>query len=105
MNSIIHQLAATIADRKLADTKQSYTASLLARGPEACVKKFGEEAFEFAIAAIQEDDRHTIAEAADVIYHLLVALEASGISLQEVEAELARRTGQSGIEEKASRKG
>jgi phosphoribosyl-ATP pyrophosphohydrolase len=104
MNSAIHQLAATIADRKGADTKSSYTASLLAKGPEACAKKFGEEAFEFAIASVQGDIEHITSEAADVIYHLLVALEASDIPLQAVETELASRMGQSGHDEKASRK-
>jgi phosphoribosyl-ATP pyrophosphohydrolase len=70
-----------------------------------CAKKLGEEAVEAALAAVGEDRDHMIAEAADVLYHLLVLLHARGISLAEVEAELDRRTRQSGLDEKAARNG
>ena len=83
----------------------SYTRKLLDRGVTHCAKKLGEEAVEAAIAAIGEDKERMIAEAADVLYHLLVVLHARGITLDEVEAELGARTQQSGLDEKASRKG
>lgn len=83
----------------------SYTRKLLDRGVTHCAKKLGEEAVEAAIAAVGEDKERMIAEAADVLYHLLVVLHARGITLDEVEAELGARTQQSGLDEKASRKG
>src|SRR6202167_4490500 len=83
----------------------SYTRKLLDRGVAQCAKKFGEEAVEAALAAVGEDKSRMTAEAADVLYHLLVLLHARGISLDEVEAELGARTRQSGLDEKASRKG
>ena len=70
-----------------------------------CAKKLGEEAVEIALAAVTEDREHLIAEAADLLYHLLVVLEARGIELAEVEAVLGERTAQSGLDEKAARKG
>ena len=82
----------------------SYTRKLLDRGINHCAKKFGEEAVEAAIAAVGEDRTRLVGETADVLYHLLVVLHARGISLDYVEAELAARTRQSGLEEKAARK-
>jgi phosphoribosyl-ATP pyrophosphohydrolase len=82
----------------------SYTRKLLDRGVAQCAKKFGEEAVEAVLAAVAEDRDRLIAEAADVIYHLLVLLKARGIALSEVEAALAARTVQSGLDEKAARK-
>jgi phosphoribosyl-ATP pyrophosphohydrolase len=82
----------------------SYTRKLLDRGVAHCAKKLGEEAFETAIAAVSEDKDRLTAEAADLIYHLLVVLQARGITLADVEAALAARTRQSGLDEKASRK-
>jgi phosphoribosyl-ATP pyrophosphohydrolase len=82
----------------------SYTRKLLDRGINHCAKKFGEEAVEAAIAAVGEDRSRLVGETADVLYHLLVVLHARGISLEDVEAELAARTRQSGLEEKAARK-
>ena len=70
-----------------------------------CAKKLGEEAVEVAIAAVAEDRGRVIAEAADLLYHLVVLLHARGISLAEVEAALGDRTRQSGLDEKAARKG
>ena len=101
--STINKLAATIAARASTSPDSSYTAKLLRDGIEKCAKKLGEEAFELALAAASKDKAHTAQEAADVIYHLLVLLQASGVSLAEVETVLAAREVQSGLEEKASR--
>ena len=101
--STIEKLAATIAARAAASPDSSYTAKLLQGGIEKCAKKFGEEAFELALAAASKDKAHTAQEAADVLYHLLVLLQASGVSLSDVEKILAAREAQSGLEEKASR--
>ena len=97
------RLAATIAARKGADPASSYTAKLLSDGPERCAKKFGEEAVETVIAAVSGDADAVAAESADLIYHWLVLLAASGVSLNEVAAKLQARDGRSGLEEKASR--
>jgi phosphoribosyl-ATP pyrophosphohydrolase len=98
-------LAAIIASRAAAaDTTSSYTARLLADGVEKCARKFGEEAVEATIAAISQSEAELTAEAGDVLYHLLVMLQARGISLDAVMAELEKRTQQSGLDEKAGRK-
>ncbi len=102
MNTL-ESLAATIAARKSADPDSSWTAKLLAKGPEKCAEKFGEEAVEAIIEAIKGDRSALTSEAADVIYHLLVMLAARDVSLDDVLDELARREGTSGIDEKASR--
>ena len=94
-----------VQTRALASADASYTRALLDKGVAHCAKKLGEEAVEMAIAAIGEDRNRVVAEAADVLYHLLVVLHARGISLAEVEAALAERTRQSGLDEKAARKG
>lgn len=99
----LDRLAATIAARHGADPKTSWTAQLLAQGPEACARKFGEEALEALIEAVRGDRARLTAEAADVIYHLLVMLAAQGITLADVQTELARREGRSGLVEKAAR--
>ena len=101
--SILHDLAATIEARKTAPADSSWTAKLLAKGPEKAAEKFGEEAIEAIIEAIKGDRAALTSEAADAIYHLLVMCAACDVSLAEIEAELARRMGQSGLEEKASR--
>ncbi|HRD76626.1 MAG TPA: phosphoribosyl-ATP diphosphatase [Hyphomicrobiaceae bacterium] len=100
---ILTALATTIRERRDASAGQSYTRSLLDGGPRRCAKKFGEEAVELVIAATGEDDAAVRAEAADVLYHLLVLIEARAVPLAEVLGELARRTGVSGHEEKARR--
>ncbi len=97
------RLAATIAARKNADPDTSWTAKLLASGPEKCAEKFGEEAIEAIIEAVKGDRARLTAEAADVIYHLLVMLAARDVTLDDVLAELERREGTSGVAEKASR--
>jgi phosphoribosyl-ATP pyrophosphohydrolase len=99
----LDRLAATIAARKGADPASSWTAKLLALGPGACAKKFGEEAVEAVIEATRGDRDRLTAEAADVVYHLLVMLAARDVTLDDVMAELARREGQSGLAEKAAR--
>jgi len=103
MSDILTRLAATIAARADEDPQTSYSASLLAKGPAKCAEKFGEEAVEAVIAAVSGDREHLAAEAADVLYHLLVMLTAGGVTLDEVLAELARREGVSGHMEKAGR--
>lgn len=102
--TILHDLAATIASRRNADPDSSWTAKLLARGPEKCAEKFGEEAVEAVIEAVRGDRAALTREAADVLYHLLVMLAAREVALDDVLAELARRRGTSGLEEKAARR-
>ncbi len=100
----VHDLEKRIKARGGASPETSYTRRLLDRGVAHCAKKLGEEAIETVLAAANEDRDRLIAETADLLYHLLVVLEARGVTLAEVEAELARRTSQSGLEEKAARK-
>jgi phosphoribosyl-ATP pyrophosphohydrolase len=99
----LQTLAARISERAQASADVSYTRKLIDRGIAHCAKKLGEEAVETAIAAIAEDRERVIAETADLLYHLLVVLEARGVKLAEVEAALAQRTGKTGLEEKAAR--
>jgi phosphoribosyl-ATP pyrophosphohydrolase len=99
----LENLAEIVARRAEADGGSSYTRTLLDKGVAQCAKKFGEEATEAVIAAVAQDDKALTAEAADVLYHLLVVLQARNISLSQVMAELERRTARSGHEEKASR--
>ncbi|SMC88925.1 phosphoribosyl-ATP diphosphatase [Primorskyibacter flagellatus] len=99
----LDDLAATIAARVQADPDSSWTARLLAKGPEKCAEKFGEEAIEAIIEAIKDDKSRLTSEAADVLFHLLVMLQSRNVPLSDVMAELARRQGTSGISEKASR--
>ena len=101
--STLDRLAATIDARKGADPETSWTAKLLAKGPEKCAEKFGEEAVEAIIEAVKGNRDALVSEAADVLYHLAVMLAARDVSLTDVLAELDRREGQSGIEEKAGR--
>ncbi len=102
--SSLETLAATIQARKSANPDTSWTAKLLSKGPEKCAEKFGEEAIEAIIAAAKGDRENLTAEAADVLFHLLVMLEASDVALSDVMAELDRRAGTSGIAEKAARR-
>lgn len=103
MTDTLARLAATIEERKGADPDSSWTAKLLASGPEKAAEKFGEEAVEAIIEAVRGDRARLTAEAADVLYHLLVMLAARDVALADVLAELDRRSGVSGIEEKARR--
>src|SRR6202050_5193535 len=100
----LHDLEQRVQSRAQESADVSYTRKLLDRGVARCAKKFGEEAVEAALAAVGEDKSRMTAEAADVLYHLLVLLHARGISLDEVEAELGARTRQAGLDEKAARK-
>jgi len=103
MTTQLQKLAATVASRKGADPSTSWTAKLFSKGPDKCAEKFGEEAVEAIIASVKNDREELTKEAADVLFHLLVMLESRDVSLADVEAELARREGTSGIVEKASR--
>jgi phosphoribosyl-ATP pyrophosphohydrolase len=100
----VQDLAATIDARADASGDTSYTRKLLDKGPAHCARKMGEEAVEAVIAAVEGDRDALASESADLIYHLLVLLKSRGLTLAEVEAVLAQRTGQSGLEEKAARK-
>ena len=105
-STVLHQLMAVIEDRKRNPPAKSYTTKLFAGGVELIGDKIIEEAAEVVEAAREIGDdgrRHTIAEAGDVIYHLFVMLGHLDIRLDEVESELARRFGISGIDEKAAR--
>jgi phosphoribosyl-ATP pyrophosphohydrolase len=99
----LDELARTIDERAGTSAETSYTSSLLDKGPAHCARKFGEEAIELAIAAAALDESAVRAEAADVLYHLLVLLRARGVALSSVIEELGKRSRQSGHEEKASR--
>src|ERR1700674_1247734 len=102
-NFTLHDLEKRVEERAGAPADASYTRELLDRGVEYCAKKLGEEAIETVLAAVNEDRARLIAEAADLIYHLLVVLKARGVALSEVEAALAERTKQTGLAEKMSR--
>ncbi|GJD47365.1 Phosphoribosyl-ATP pyrophosphatase [Methylobacterium crusticola] len=93
-----------VRSRAAASPEDSYTAKLVSGGPARPAKKLGEEAVEAAIAAVQGDRAGLACEAADVLYHLLVLLAAGGVPLEDVMAELERRTAQGGLAEKASRR-
>jgi phosphoribosyl-ATP pyrophosphohydrolase len=99
----ISDLAQRVHARATASATSSYTRQLIDKGVAHCAKKLGEEAVECVIAAVTEDRDRLVAEAADLVYHLLVVLEARGVALAEVETALAGRTGMSGLAEKASR--
>lgn len=99
----LDDLAQIIATRAQADPEQSWTAKLLARGPDKCAEKFGEEAVEAIIEAVRGDRERLTSEAADVLFHLLVMLQSRDVSLAAVMQELARRQGTSGLAEKAAR--
>ena len=100
----LDDLAAIIAERASSGDPASYTAKLAGKGVAECAKKFGEEAVETVIAAVSGDNERLKAEAADSIYHLLVVLQVAGVPFESVTAELHRRTGQTGLEEKAGRR-
>ena len=103
MSFTLETLAELIAERARAGGERSYTRKLLDAGPSTAAKKLGEEAVETAIAAVSGDKQALVAESADLLYHLLVVLEARGVALSDVYAELERRTARSGLDEKESR--
>jgi len=99
----LSRLEQTIAQRRESDPSQSYVASLHAKGLPQIARKLGEEGVEAAVAMLSGSSKELVGEAADILFHLLVALNACDIPLADVLAELDRREGVSGIEEKASR--
>ncbi len=99
----LSDLEATIRERASSGDPESWTAKLFAKGMDKAAQKLGEEAVETVIAAVKGDTKAVISESADLLYHWLVVLAIAGISLDDVLAELERRTGRSGIAEKASR--
>lgn len=103
MSDTLTRLFATVEARRGGDPAASHTARLLAKGPGKCAEKFGEEAVEAIVAAAAGDREGLTREAADTLYHLQVMLAAAGVNWAAVLAELERREGRSGIEEKASR--
>lgn len=103
LGDVLERLAATIDHRRNADAGESYTAKLLAGGPALAAKKLGEEAVETIIAALSGDPDAVAAESADLLYHWLVLLAGSGVSLDAVAGRLRKREGVSGLAEKAGR--
>lgn len=99
----LDELAAIVARRAAGEGEASYTRTLIAKGVAKCAQKLGEEAVEMALAAVGSDTKAVVSEGADLLYHFAVLLEARGVSLEDVYAELGRRTSRSGLEEKASR--
>lgn len=99
----LSDLEAVVARRAEASPEESWTAKLVAAGQTKAAKKLGEEAVETVIAALAQDRKELVGESADLLYHLMVVLKIAGIPLQDVLDELQRRTGQSGLQEKASR--
>ena len=99
----LERLEATIASRRAADPESSYVAKLNAKGLAKISQKLGEEATETVIAALEESDEALTGEAADLLFHLLVLLAERGIPFEAVLAELSRREGVSGLDEKAAR--
>ena len=100
----VNDLEKRVHARAKASAKDSYTRALIDKGVVHCAKKLNEEAFETGLAAVQERKNRVVAEAGDLLYHLLIVLKVRGVTLKEVEAELGKRTKQSGHQEKASRK-
>lgn len=102
-NTVLERLAATIRARRSEGAEKSYTRQLLDAGVERCAKKLGEEAIETVIAGVGQSDDALKAEAADLLYHLLVLLECRGVALEDVLDVLDKRTTQSGLAEKSAR--
>lgn len=104
MRDTLDRLQVVIAERRSASSDSSYVASLFVKGREKMAQKLGEEATETVIAALSGDPAKLTAEAADLLFHLMILLVEGGVGIDEVLAELDRREGVSGIAEKASRK-
>ena len=103
-NDILDRIAATIDERKRGDPKKSYVASLFAKGDDAMLKKIGEEATEVVLAAKGDDRLHLVREITDLWFHCMIVLERHGLGPADVLAEMQRREGISGLDEKAARK-
>ena len=103
-SKILDQLFETIEQRKGTDPDKSYTSKLFARGRSKIAQKFGEEAVELVVAALSEGRAEIVSESADMLYHLLVLWADCGIPPADVWAELDKRQGVSGLDEKKARK-
>ena len=101
---ILDRIAASIEKRKKADPKKSYVASLFAKGDDAMLKKIGEEATEVVLAAKSGERLHLVREVTDLWFHCMIVLARHGLGPGDVLAELQRREGISGIDEKAARR-
>lgn len=99
----MHELEKIVGERGRSGAEDSWTARLFAKGIDKAAQKMGEEAVETVIAAVKTDRAGVVSESADLIYHWLVVLALSGVSLDEVLAELETRTTRSGLAEKAAR--
>ncbi|MBL8414603.1 MAG: phosphoribosyl-ATP diphosphatase [Propionivibrio sp.] len=102
-HDILYRLSETLATRRHADPETSYTAKLLANGPDSILKKIGEESAELIIAAKDGKRLNIVWESTDLIFHVLVLLTYFGMGIEDVAQELRRREGVSGIDEKKSR--
>ncbi|MCV6574326.1 MAG: phosphoribosyl-ATP diphosphatase [Cohaesibacter sp.] len=102
-NFTLSDLESIIAARAESQDEMSYTRKLMGKGIGKCAQKLGEEAVETVIAAMQDNKAEITTETADLLYHLLVVLKMSNVPLSDVMDELARRTAQTGLQEKASR--
>ena len=100
---LLHRLSETLTSRRHADPESSYTAQLMAKGPDSILKKIGEECAELIMAGKEGSRLHIVRESTDVLYHIMVLLAFSGLSIEDVLQELRRREGISGIDEKKSR--
>ncbi len=105
LGDVVNELAKTIDARAGGDPETSWTAKLLMGGPALTAKKLGEEGVEAALAVASQDDKAVAAEAADLVYHLLVAMRSRGVTLDQLAKALEARQGKSGVAEKASRGG
>lgn len=104
MSDILDRIAAAIEERKKGDPQKSYVASLFAKGDDAMLKKIGEEATETVLAAKSGDKLQLVNETTDLWFHCMIVLARHGLGPQDVLAEMKRREGISGIDEKAARK-
>ncbi|MQY52601.1 phosphoribosyl-ATP diphosphatase [Rhodocyclus tenuis] len=100
---LLHRLSETLAERRNADPQTSYTAQLMAKGPDAILKKIGEECAELIMAGKEGDRLNVVWESTDVLFHVMVLLAFYGLSIEDVLQELRRREGISGVDEKKSR--
>ena len=101
---MLHRISETLLERRKADPETSYTAQLMSKGPDAILKKIGEETAELIMAGKEGNRLHVVWESTDVLYHTMVLLAFYGLSIEDVLQEMRRREGVSGIDEKKSRK-
>lgn len=100
---LLHRLSETLLSRRHADPESSYTAQLMAKGPDSILKKIGEECAELIMAGKEGNRLHVVWESTDVLYHTMVLLAFYGLSIEDVLQEMRRREGISGIDEKKAR--